>query len=492
MVTFSSIPINIRVPQSYGEFDSSRAVQGVAIQPYRVLIVGQKLGTGSQAALDPIRVTSEQQAIDFFGTGSVLHLMARTHFLNNSFTETWMVAYSDPGGGTAATGALTFGGTASAAGTLAVYIAGRRVQVGVVVGDTASAIATKAAAAISQLTDLPVTAAAVGSAVNLLARNAGVLGNDIDVRINYAPSSERTPAGVTVTVTAMSGGAGTVDLGALWAVLGDEQFNVITNPYTDATNLASMETELADRWGGLRQIEGFGFSAHSGNFAAAATFGASRNSQFYSVISSYGSPSPSWLWTAAYGAVVAFYGNQDPARPFQTLPLQGILPAAPADRFTLEERNLLLFDGISTAIVDAGGTVRIERAITTYQTNTFGAEDTSFLDVNTGLTLGFIRYSMRNRLLTRFPRHKLANNGTRISAGSTVVTPNDIRAELLALFQQWEGLGIVENADQFTRDLVVERSGTDPNRVDIVLPPDLVNQLRVTAAVIQFSLQAAA
>ena len=35
----------------------------------------------------------------------------------------------------------------------------------------------------------------------------------------------------------------------------------------------------------------------------------------------------------------------------------------------------------------------------------------------------------------------------------------------------------------------MERNAGDPNRLDILLTPDLVNQLRVLAAVISFTLQ---
>ena len=36
---------------------------------------------------------------------------------------------------------------------------------------------------------------------------------------------------------------------------------------------------------------------------------------------------------------------------------------------------------------------------------------------------------------------------------------------------------------------MVERNEGDPNRLDFLLPPDLVNQLRVIAASISFTLQ---
>ena len=49
--------------------------------------------------------------------------------------------------------------------------------------------------------------------------------------------------------------------------------------------------------------------------------------------------------------------------------------------------------------------------------------------------------------------------------------------------------GIVENADLFAQNLIVERDANNPNRLNVLFPPDLVNQLRVFAVLAQFRLQ---
>ncbi|MNT86118.1 Phage tail sheath protein [compost metagenome] len=69
------------------------------------------------------------------------------------------------------------------------------------------------------------------------------------------------------------------------------------------------------------------------------------------------------------------------------------------------------------------------------------------------------------------------------------MTPNVIRGELLAEYAAMEDEGLVENAKAFAANLIVERSATDPNRLNVLLPPDLVNQLRVFAVLAQFRLQ---
>jgi len=68
------------------------------------------------------------------------------------------------------------------------------------------------------------------------------------------------------------------------------------------------------------------------------------------------------------------------------------------------------------------------------------------------------------------------------------VTPMVIRSELIALFREWEEAGLAEGFEQFKTDLIVERNGSDPNRVDAIIPPDVINQFRVFAGQVQFRL----
>ena len=64
-----------------------------------------------------------------------------------------------------------------------------------------------------------------------------------------------------------------------------------------------------------------------------------------------------------------------------------------------------------------------------------------------------------------------------------------IRGELIALYRRLELEGIVENADLFKKYLIVERNASNPNRLDVLFPPDYVNQLRIFAVLNQFRLQ---
>jgi phage tail sheath gpL-like len=170
------------------------------------------------------------------------------------------------------------------------------------------------------------------------------------------------------------------------------------------------------------------------------------------------------------------------------LTLPGILPPLASQRFTLSERNSLLYSGVSTATVDDDGTVRIENLITTYQKNAFGAPDNSYLQVETLFTLMFVLRFMKTAITSKYARTKLAADSTRFGPGANIVTPNMIRAEVIAQYRQLESLGLVQNGDAFKEGLIVEQNASNPNRVDVLWPGTLVDQLRIFALLAQFRL----
>ncbi|WP_341893883.1 phage tail sheath subtilisin-like domain-containing protein [Ferrovibrio terrae] len=487
-ISFNQIPGNAREPFVYIEFDPSKAVEGASLMPYKILVLAQRLATGAVAALTRTRVTSAKQGEFYFGAGSMMAQALAKIFANNEFTEVIAVALDDLNAGVTATGAFKFTGSPTAAGIVELMAGGRKVRIGAAQSATAAAMATAAVAAIAATPDLPFTAAVDGvdtAKINLTARHKGTLGNSIDLRLNYY-DGEVLPAGLTVQLTAFSGGTGNPDLLPAFAVLGDEHYQVIAHPYTDPASLMAIETELADRFGPTRQIDGVAFTMLSGTHSACGTLGDTRNSPHSSILGVYGSPSPPWEWAGAYAARVAQRGQIDPARPYRGLPLNGILPPKQEDQFTLAERNLLTFDGISTYTVDDGGIVRISLPITTYKTNQVGADDTSYLHVRTMLTNCYLRWDWRNLMLRKFVDFKLAKDGTAYGAGQAIVTPNVALAESYMWFRRMEELGLVEDFEQFKRDAQAEIDAQNPNRLNMYMPPNLVNGLDVLAVQIGF------
>lgn len=478
-VAFTTIAGGIRTNTNHAEFDSSRAVTGALVRQHKILGLGIRLSTGTAAALELKQVLSGDQGEVYHGVGSMLGEMVRYGKKANGQTEFWSIGINALGGGTAGAKTLTFTGPASAQATLALYIAGRYVAVGIASGDAASAIATKVNAAIQahpEYMRMPFTSAVVGAVVTLTMRWAGV--DVADVRVNYN-SADQLPAGVGVVIATSVVGAGNPDIQAILTAIGDvTQYDTILMPFTDAPNLTALETELAERWGGMSQIDGHAFAAVHGTHGVASTLGSSRNSKHICVQGTNLSPTPPWIWAAVFGVVDAF--ERDPARPRQTLPLPGILPAVSTALWGQADRNLLLYDGIATHVVDPGGNVTLGRSVTTYQVNAQGVPDTAYLDVETLRSLSFIRYDGNASVSLAYPRCKLAKDGAPTPPGQPIMTPSTMRGHLGSRYDIWAGLGVVEagSKQRFMDELIVEIDPTDPNRLVAQGGPDLMNQFR--------------
>ena len=185
-VPFSRVPSNLRTPLFYVEFDNSMANTATATQ--RTLLIGQMLSSGSAMPNIPVKVSSPNGVGDLSGKGSQLHGMMTAYQKNDTAAEVWILPLADDSESmTAAKGTIKVTSQASETGVISLYIAGIRVQMTVLATDTPVQIAAAMVAAISRKTDLPVTAAVKSDAtdtVELTAKNAGLLGNGIDMRLN--------------------------------------------------------------------------------------------------------------------------------------------------------------------------------------------------------------------------------------------------------------------------------------------------------------------
>lgn len=479
---FNQIPAALRIPGTYIEFDNSLA--GNASINFKVLVIGQRLATGTIGEGIPTLVSNPDDAEEYFGRGSML--AEQFHALKNAdaFTETWAIALDENAAGVAATKTITVTGAATQAGTLTLYIAGRKVSVAVADTDDQTAVAAAIVAAITADTRLPFTAANVLGVVTLTTKWKGETGNDIDVRANYY--GESTPAGIAVAIADGVAGTANPDMATAIAAMGDEWYNWIVMPFTDAANLVLLETELDERWGPMRQIGCRAFAAYRDTLAATGTFGNTRNNPHVSCMATSTAPQPTYIWASVNAIIAAKALSIDPARPLQTLTLTGIMAPAIADRFIDTERNTLLFDGIATHKVGADGSVMIERQITMYQFNGAGIADDSYLDINTPETLERIRFLQRSTFAQKYPRHKLAGDATRVGAGQAIMQPKVAKSELLNLYRTMEESGWVQDYEGYKAALVVAIDGADSTRLNVQDSPQLVGQYRVHAQQIQF------
>ena len=498
-ISFSNIPADWKLPLYWVELDPSKAGLWTIKQPSLIVGIMSSDGVGVPDVALPIG--TQAQADQQFGQGSHIANMFRAFFANNFANEVWGLPVAEPSAGTAASGTITVDVDAGGheAGTIDLYIAGQHVPLNIGATDTATDIHTAMAAAINENFDLPVTAVAAAGDVALTCNWLGTSGNDITMLDSYygRMGGEELPIGVTIAYSGLgmlSGGVGVPVFDTAISNLGERNFEYVAMPFTDSTSLLAWETEYGftdtGRWGWMRQLFGHLFSVKRTDYSDMILFGETRNSGITSIMGvELASPSPIYEWTAAYTAKAQRALIDDPARPLQTLEFTGILPAPLHQRFNQPELNTMAGSGIATQQTDANSLPMILRETTTYQLNQYGMGDDAYELVTTLATLARLLRNQKQAITSAYPRHKLADDGTRFGPGQAIVTPGLIKAELVAEYRIDMYNGLVENIAAFKANLIVERDTNNPNRVNVLYPPDLINQLRVFAVLAQFRLQ---
>jgi phage tail sheath gpL-like len=501
-IDFAVYPSSNRDPGSFAEVNNSQANTGQANQ--RALILGQMTSGGTATANNPEISSGLGDAQGKYGLNSIAAQMVQFYRLSDLFGELWVLPLNDDPSADAASGTITPTGPATGAGNIFLYIAASpinpRLAVPVSVAMTVVQIGAAIAAAINAVPTSPVTAVASGSTgvVTVTAVNKGVLGNGIDMRLNYlgAVAGEVLPPGVGITLTGASGGTGTLLAGGsvnpsltagLANLSGDQTYDFIVCPYADTASLNAIQAFLNDtagRWSWQQELFGGAWTAFRGTLGGLAALGNARNDQHTQAIGIYDSPSPDYLWATDVTANSAVSLRANPAVPLQELPLNVFAPPIPS-RFISGERNTMLYDGVSTFYVDDSGTVRISRMCTTYQKNAAGAPDNSYLDTETLYTLQFLIRDLRTFITSQFPRKILVVDGTPIPFGSAMVTSKIILGGVNGRYQSYCDAGLAQNAAQFVQQSQAQNAGG--GLVKLLLPIQVADQLRQTAMLIQFT-----
>lgn len=461
-IAFDQIPGSIRKPGKYFEFNTKLAVRTLPSNRQRVVLIGQRLSTGTMPALEPVDVFSDDQAATYFGTGSSAHLMAKAAITANPYVPLTVIAVDDAQAGQAATGSVTLAGTVTGRGVATIYIAGTRIDAAVDSDATPQQVAAALAAGINAHQELPVTATAVTGAITLTARHKGTAGNGIAV------SAVTSAPGLTATVEDMNGGDIDPGLEEAFAKIFSAGYELVAIPFTTSESLLALRNHLEGVGSPMEQRDALGFAGWPGTLAAGGTLADTNNSGLISVAWHNGSVRSAGEIAAGYAAVVSF--EEDPARPLNTLEIKGLDITPISSRPGRVEQENALYNGLTPLEVGPGNRVQIVRAITTYIKDAQGVDDISLLDLTTMRTLHYVRKAQRERISLRFPREKLSDK-----------TPPKVRSEVLDVLYKLEELEIVEQVAENAPGVLLERDLQDPNRLNAKIPVDVVNGLHVFA-----------
>lgn len=482
-VSFKQVPSATRVPRTMVEIDGSRALSSQGNEPHKVLMIGLRQSTGSAIEGQIKRIVGTLDGDGFFGVHSQLGQACRAFKRLNSTADLYAMALDEAGGGTAATCTFPITGTsATADGTLRVRINDVRVSIPVITGTTPTQAATALSSAIGLVERIMWTATPSTGTVALTCRHKGEAGNS-----PIALEVESIPAGLSCTPTQPSNGATNPTMSTAVAAMDDVAYDTFVTLLTDDTSMDALEAEAARRWGPTVMSPVGLIGAVCLSHGNTTTYGNGRNSAHSCVAGPGLSPTLPAIWAAQVAARDAQRSDTQPNRPRNGLSLPDCEAPKTGDRFDANERNLLLFDGISTCKVNSAGNVLVERLISTYQTNVNGSPDATYLDWGTTRNLQYL-YKSALALGNKYADFLVAPDGTNVDPGVPVVTPKSYKGELLNWYALQERKGLVKDAEGFAADLVVEINADDPGRLDVHMVPRLVNGLVTIAKKISFIL----
>ena len=341
---------------------------------------------------EPKLYLSKEQVGFELGWGFPAHRMAKAWTLNGLSVPMWIVPVPEAGTATKNTWTLTITVTTALAGTIYLYIGDDLYQVGVTAGQTDAQIATAVAAAINDVEDSPVTAAAALGVVTVTAKAGGSVSGDYLVELNYEQTQE-LPGGVSIAIVDNDDGATDPDMSSALTGMGElSESNM--EYFTDCVTSNGMQTTTLDdcsTWNGLgnQPVGNYAPSVmRPTRFISVSTVAGSAGFDAMKVISDantydrtnaiVGAPDhkrhPIELATEIAGACAAI-AQSHAHQSYVGVPLTGHVGTA-ANRWTRDDvvRDTAIKAGIATTkVVD--GTLTVDGMVTMYRPSIIAPEN---------------------------------------------------------------------------------------------------------------------
>lgn len=476
---------NLNIPFVQAELVKAISTTGTIKQEYTALIFGQKTTAGTAVANEVIDIFSHAEAQAKFGKTSMLAAAIGRYYDINKSVKLKVIALDDNAAGTQATSTLTLSGTATAAGTLALYVNGRAFKVAVSIGDTHLEVVTAMVAKIAEYDDNQFTAVDSGlGVITLTAVHKGTYGNTLKARMNYN-NDDITPAGITAAVAdfvTLATGAGDPDLETtgVIGILEDAQFNLIAQPYTDNANLTLIDVALTDNFKATEMLDGFCVVGVNDTVSNLTTKTDILNTAFITVCDNNSVFATGFEQASGMIALIGDIAQSSPGSGYVNKELAGFLPFAQRIR---TERNVLAGGGVATYRV-VGTKVILDRTVTTLQKDAnLIAIDVDDTDLRVFLTISYVRYTFIVRM-SQYQNFKVGNDTDKFGAGVRVMTPKLYKQNLIFNYEQLVSDAVCEDLSGFEDSVIVEKVG---NRIDSTMQVNIINILIQQALSINYS-----
>jgi phage tail sheath gpL-like len=452
------LPVNTRTPGTYIGFDTRNALLGLNVGQKSMLFVGQKTADGGAQTLERYPVSSESAAINLFGRGSSVHIMARNALATNPYGAYFAIAVEN--NGIAASGKIevTVAGSGAATGGRIRLVIGQEVVAAVVAaGDSADDIANKIyAASLNENLSLQVNVngAIPGAVINLTAKCAGESGNTIGISTTVEDA-----AGVSIEITRMSEGADDINAGDLFDKLSSTSDNIIAYPYDWSDN--KLEDYLAKVTSPIERNSVIAIIGRIGDLSTAIFEGAGATVKlpdnpriaFVNMRDTY---CPLEALISSLGAQIL--SKPDPAEPFDDNLLPSLSPDSRASDYLRQTKDRLLRNGVTPLQIARSGGVSITRLISAATSGV--SRDAPDMWIR---TLDYVREAISNDL-------KSAMYNQKDTQRSAVM----IRAVILGTLLKLDEAEIIKNVRQWATRLTVERDSQNIGFLRARIPADAV------------------
>jgi phage tail sheath gpL-like len=471
-------------------------------------IIAQKLASGTATSGQTYTVYDSVTAKTLFGAGSIAAIMAAIHFCIAPDSPVYVTPIDDPSGSVAATFTWTVAGPATAGGSINFNIWPRSYSVNVVAGDSATAIATAIAAIVNGDADSRFSASSALGVVTFTAKNKGTVGNHF-VPVVSPLFGQSLPAGVTLTLASGTAGSGAVPAGTISALLDECCYTCYSLGVYDPAPIAEFGTyfsPLTGTWScGNMTCLGHLFVAKP--YASVGAFIAEVETFNRESLTLINSPSSLWIppfaVSSAWAARNCVGACEDPARPvvrdnglLSCLTLGSVCKGL----FTRAEKEAMYAAGgayfeVSNTSGFADTVLWIEANITTYKKDALGRPDKTWTEVATRHTVSLFLTELDRFYKDNYLSVGLVNNGTPIPVGRKAVNANIVKAGLEGWARQFLGILIDSDSDLDGVFRVARNTDGqpncygDPNRLDVKVKLDVVNQLLRIATNVNVLLQ---
>lgn len=441
----------------------------VGLTPEKLLIIGQQNGGSAVSGALTQNIGSDGAEDTLYGADSPLAAAIRRARRRNGQTQIDAIGLDDAGGGTDATGACVFTGTATENGTISVFIGSKKFneyEIAVTSGDTATVIGDALAALIAADSEAWVTSVNTTGSVALTAKNAGTFGNTIGLKV------EGSVAGVTTALTAMSGGATDPTLTGVFDVIGNNRYQGIVWQFEQ--DLSELTDFLDPRFNVTNDVlDGRGFVSITDTYANHLVTLAAENSHELSINvdklideSTHRGPAIleiPFVKAAEFAAIRAlrrtddavlgelvisrstldsFGGPHQNSKPYFNTPFPDLELPDVGDSFTnTEVENLLDAGGWVIDANRAFTDVVAGEVVTTYKTDSAGNPDPTFGFLNYVDTSTAAREYIVNNTRAKFPQYR-ATSGALIP-GVDSANEASVASYVAELYGNLGALGLV-------------------------------------------------